>query len=154
MFRGRTSVTLDSKGRMAIPTKYRDDLKKACDGRLVVTRHPTDQCLMLYPLNEWEIKEQALSSVRGHDPGTAYVRRVFIGNASDCEMDGQGRILIPEDLRSYAKLEKSLALVGLAGRFEIWDSQTWDTLFNSNDAEAGEEVVDLSEVAGLEEFTF
>ena len=154
MFRGRTSVALDSKGRMAIPKKYRDKLKDVCDGQLVVTRHPADNCLMLYPLSIWEAKEQTLNSAPSHDPRTAFVQRVVIGNATDCEMDGQGRILIPENLRSYAKLEKSLALVGLVGRFEIWDSQIWDEGYTSNTVNEGQTINNLGEVPGLEGFTF
>jgi len=154
LFRGKTSVALDSKGRMAIPTKYRGKLKEVCDGQLVVTRHPTDKCLLLYPLCIWETKEQILNSAPSHDPRTAYVQRVVIGNASDCEMDSQGRILIPENLRSYAKFEKSLALVGLVGRFEIWNSQTWDDCFNTDAADAEEAITSLADVPGLKNFTF
>ncbi len=151
MFRGRASVALDSKGRMAIPTKYRDTLKEACDGRLIVTRHPEDKCLMLYPLPQWEIKEKILDSAPSLDPRTSQVKRVFIGNAADCEMDGQGRILIPENLRSYAHFQKNLALVGMVEKFEIWDSEKWDDCVD----EANNDVVtNLAEVPGLEGFTF
>ncbi len=151
MFRGRASVALDSKGRMAIPTKYRDKLKEACDGQMVVTRHPSDQCLMLYPLPEWEIKEQALSRAPSLDPRTIQVQRIFIGNATDCEMDGQGRILIPENLRSYADFKKNLALVGLVGKFEIWNSEKWDGGIDVSDTEV---VTNLASVPGMEGFTF
>ncbi|MEE9343986.1 MAG: division/cell wall cluster transcriptional repressor MraZ [Methylococcales bacterium] len=151
MFRGRASVALDSKGRMAIPTKYRDKLKEVCDGQMVVTRHPSDQCLMLYPLPEWEIKEQALSRAPSLDPRTIQVQRIFIGNATDCEMDGQGRILIPENLRSYADFKKNLALVGLVGKFEIWNSEKWDGGIDVSDTEV---VTNLANVPGMEGFTF
>lgn len=151
MFRGRASVALDSKGRMAIPTKYREKLKEVCDGQMVVTRHPCDQCLMLYPLPEWEIKEQALSKAPSLDPQTIQVQRIFIGNATDCEMDGQGRILIPENLRSYANFEKNLALIGQVGKFEIWDSGKWESDIDVADTEV---VTNLANVPGLDGFTF
>jgi MraZ protein len=136
---------------MAIPTKYREKLKEVCDGQMVVTRHLSDQCLMLYPLPEWEIKEQALSKAPSLDPQTIQVQRIFIGNATDCEMDGQGRILIPEKLRSYANFEKNLALIGQVGKFEIWDSEKWDRDIDVADTEV---VTNLANVPGLDGFTF
>jgi len=151
LFRGRASVALDSKGRMAIPTKYREKIKEVCDGQMVVTRHPSDRCLMLYPLPEWEIKEQALSKAPSLDPKTIQVQRIFIGNATDCEMDGQGRILIPENLRSYANFEKNLALIGQVGKFEIWDSGKWEDDIDVADTEV---VTNLASVPGLDGFTF
>ena len=151
MFRGRISVALDSKGRMAIPTKHREKLKEVCDGQMVVTRHPSDQCLMLYPLPEWEIKEQALSQAPSLDPKTIQVQRIFIGNATDCEMDSQGRILIPENLRSYADFDKNLALIGQVGKFEIWDSKKWDSSIDVSDSEV---ITNLANIPGLANFTF
>ncbi|MCH9698900.1 MAG: division/cell wall cluster transcriptional repressor MraZ [Gammaproteobacteria bacterium] len=151
MFRGNASVALDSKGRMAIPTKYRDKLKDVCDERLVVTIHPKDKCLMLYPLNQWVIKEETLNNVKSLDVRTAKLQRFFLGNATDCEMDGQGRILIPESHRNYAGLTKNLSLVGLVNRFEIWDREQWDTeggVLNEGDID------NLADIPGLEEFTF
>jgi MraZ protein len=151
LFRGRTSVALDSKGRMAIPTKYRDTLNDHCKGQMVVTRHPKDPCLMLYPMPEWEVKEEILNNAPSLDARTIQVQRIVIGNAIDCEMDGQGRILIPESLRSYADFKKNIALIGLVGKFEIWDSEQWDGGINQPDTDI---VADLAQVPGLEGFTF
>ncbi len=150
-------MALDSKGRMAIPTKYRDKLREVCDGQLIVTRHPEDKCLMLYPLPEWEIKEKILDGAPSLDPRTSQVKRVFIGNAADCEMDGQGRILIPENLRSYANFQKNLALIGLVGKFEVWDNAQWDDCIAEGvniKVDENEAVTNLAEVPGLEGFTF
>jgi MraZ protein len=122
VFRGVTSINLDDKNRLAIPTKYREELKECCDCKLVITSG-FDPCLLLYPLPEWEETERKLIKLPSLHPQVKRLQRVLIGQASECEMDGQGRFLIPESLRR--DLGKRVALVGQGNKFEIWDDETW-----------------------------
>ncbi|CAA9890032.1 conserved hypothetical protein [Candidatus Methylobacter favarea] len=131
MFRGRRLVNLDDKGRLAIPTRYRDELQECCEGQMVVTVTVNERCvgengcLWLYPLPEWEKLEQTISKLPTLNKMAGKLRRFVIGNASECEMDGQGRLLLPEKLRIFAKLEKKVELVGQLNKFEIWNEEAW-----------------------------
>lgn len=125
MLRGAHGINLDSKGRFAIPTKYRDWLLDECQGQLVCTVDINSPCLLLYPLNEWlevEKKLQGLSSMR---PQERRLQRLLLGYATDCELDKAGRILIGNPLRQYASLDKKLMLVGQLNKFELWDEASW-----------------------------
>ncbi len=124
-FRGASAISLDSKGRLAIPSRYRELLMNQCGGRLVCTIDVNASCLLLYPLPEWEnieLKLQQLSSMR---PQERRLQRLLIGNAADCDMDRNGRLLLPAPLRKHAELEKQLMLVGQLNKFEIWSEQNW-----------------------------
>lgn len=131
MFRGRRLVNLDDKGRLAIPTRYRDELQECCEGQMVVTVTVNERCvgesscLWLYPLPEWEKLEHTISKLPTLNKMAGKLRRFVIGNASECEMDGQGRLLLPEKLRIFAKLEKKVELVGQLNKFEIWNEEAW-----------------------------
>ena len=98
MFRGVTQLNLDNKGRLAIPTKYREVLMAFCTGHLVLTVDPA-KCLLVYPQPAWEPIEQKLNSLSSFNPQTRSLQRLLVGNASDVEMDGSGRILVPSPLR-------------------------------------------------------
>ena len=124
MFRGTSSINLDAKGRLAIPVKYRTQLKQQGGGSVVVTADK-DQCLLLYGACEWVNVENRINSLPDMDRNARIFKRFFIGNAADCDMDGQGRILLPEHLREFAKLDKRVALVGQVNKFEIWNYQHW-----------------------------
>lgn len=124
MFRGFNPINIDEKGRLAVPTRYRAELRECCDQQLVLTVSP-DKCLLLYPLPEWEEIERKLSKLSSLDKRAKRLQRLLIGHATECELDAQGRVLISEPLRQFAKLEKRVVLVGQGIKFEIWDEDTW-----------------------------
>lgn len=124
MFRGVTHLNLDAKGRMAMPHRYRDGLMQTCEGHLIVTVD-RDGCLLVYPLPEWERIEQALMSRPNVDRRVRRLQRLLVGHATECDLDVQGRILLPTPLREYAGLEKRVVLVGQGNKFELWDDDTW-----------------------------
>lgn len=125
MFRGALSLSLDSKGRLAIPTRYRDHLLNECLGQLICTIDIHQPCLLLYPLPQWEFIEQKLAGLSSMVSEERRIQRLLLGHAAECEMDSAGRILLPATLRSYAQLHKELMLVGQLNKFEIWDADAW-----------------------------
>lgn len=127
MFRGGSSVKLDAKGRLALPTRYRALLTERYDGRLVLTVHD-DGCLLLYPQPEWDDIELQLIRTPNQDRRTRDMQRMLVGYATEVEMDGNGRILIAPRLRDFAHLEKSVALVGVGKKFEIWNEEDWEQI--------------------------
>ena len=131
MFRGSSTLNLDSKGRLAVPTRHRDFLLSYCSGRLIVTADPS-KCLLIYPLPDWEPIEKKLNSLSSFNPQTRSLQRLLVGNASDVELDSAGRILVPTSLRQFAGLEKSVVLAGQGNKFEVWDEEKW----NQQNAEA------------------
>lgn len=124
-FRGINNLALDTKGRMAMPSRYRDRLLEACGGHLVVTVD-RDHCLLVYPLPEWEIIEAKLVELPSLNRQARLMQRLLIGHATECEMDGQGRILLPTMLREFAGLTKKIVMIGQGKKFEIWDEETWN----------------------------
>jgi MraZ protein len=124
-FRGINNLALDAKGRMAMPSRYRDRLLEGCGGRLVVTVD-RDHCLLVYPLPEWEIIEAKLVELPALNKQARLLQRLLIGHATECEMDGQGRILLPTMLREFAGLTKKIVLIGQGKKFEIWEEETWN----------------------------
>lgn len=150
LFRGSSSLNLDAKGRLAIPSKYRQVLKNQGDELLVVTRGVTaDTCLWIYPLQKWEAVERLLDRLPNLNPGIQNLQRGLIGNTEECEMDGHGRILVPQSLRDYAKLEKRVVMVGQLNKFELWDADAWEEK-NSGGLLSGDEGEDtgLAEILG------
>ena len=125
MLRGAHAITLDSKGRLALPTKYRDRLRDESVGQLICTIDITHPCLLLYPLPEWEAIEKKLRALSTMDPLERRLQRLLLGHASECELDGNGRFLLPAPLRQHAKLEKQVMLVGQLNKFEIWSDAAW-----------------------------
>lgn len=125
MFRGITQLSLDNKGRLAIPTRYRDILVSSCSGHLIVTADPS-KCLLVYPQPAWEPIEQKLNGLSSFNPQTRSLQRLLVGNASDVDMDGSGRILIASPLRQFAGLSKDVVLVGQGAKFELWDEEKWN----------------------------
>jgi len=126
VFRGVTILSLDSKGRLAIPAKYRAELTESCEGHLIVTVDK-GQCLLLYPRDEWETVEKKLMSLPSINDDIRILQRLLVGHAADVDMDGNGRVLVPPPLRKYAQLEKQVVLIGQGKRFEIWDEETWNS---------------------------
>ena len=117
MFQGYSTLSIDPKGRISMPTKHREQLLASCEGRLTITRH-LDDCLLLYPRPRWESKRQELS--RMSFPARS-VPRLLVGNACDVELDSAGRLLIPADLRAAAGLTREVELLGLGDFFELWE---------------------------------
>lgn len=125
MFRGVNTLNLDAKGRMAIPTRFRERLQSCCASQLVITVD-TDHCLLIYPLPEWQDIERKLVKLPSLDKAARRFQRMLIGNATEVEMDLQGRILVPQPLRSYAGLDKHAVLIGQGNKFELWDESRWN----------------------------
>jgi MraZ protein len=124
LFRGVANLSLDNKGRLAVPAKYRDVLLSRCEGRLIITADPS-KCLLIYPRPEWEPIEQKLNSLSSFNPQIRSLQRLLVGNATDAEMDGVGRILVPSPLRQFAGIEKATVLVGQGNKFELWEEGSW-----------------------------
>lgn len=121
MFQGASALTLDAKGRMSVPSRYRDALQLQAEGRVTLTKHP-DGCLLLFPRPEWEIFRKKIVEL----PMSAkWIQRIFLGSAADVELDTAGRVLIAPELREAASLEKDVMLLGMGNRFELWDAQKY-----------------------------
>lgn len=125
MFRGISSVTMDAKGRMALPARYRDAVAVASDGRIVVTIDMRESCLLLYPLAEWELVQGKLENLSNINPQARLLQRLLIGHATDLELDAAGRLLLPSMLRDFGGLKKKLVLVGQGNKIEIWSADHW-----------------------------
>jgi len=125
VFRGATKVTLDDKGRMVMPNRYRDVIQERAKGQLVVTVDRGDECLLIFPLPDWEQAERKLMSLPSFDARARRLQRLIVGHATDVELDGHGRFLLPPELRKFAGLERLGMLVGLGNRFELWDEARW-----------------------------
>ncbi len=126
MFTGRAALSLDSKGRIAIPTRFREKLMASCEGRVVLTQHPMDTCLSLYPQNNWEEVARQVASLGESRRNIRTFKRRFLGQAIELQLDSNGRILIPGELREMAELDKKAMLVGQLSRFEIWSEALWE----------------------------
>jgi MraZ protein len=125
MFRGSNSATLDGKGRMALPTRTRETLSGLSENKVVVTIDMREPCLLLYPLSDWEVVQGKLESLSNINPQARLLQRFLIGHATDLQLDGAGRLLLPSMLRDFAQLEKKLVLVGQGNKIEIWSEQNW-----------------------------
>jgi MraZ protein len=125
MFRGVSTVSLDSKGRVVVPARHRDVLMAVATGRVVVTADPS-RCLLLYPLPEWEPIEKKLNGLSDFNPRTRSLKQLLVGYAHDMEMDGAGRILLPPMLRKFAELDKNVVLVGQGSKVELWNEERWE----------------------------
>ncbi|HEY4600403.1 MAG TPA: division/cell wall cluster transcriptional repressor MraZ [Cerasibacillus sp.] len=121
MFMGEFQHNIDAKGRVIVPSKFRDDL----GGRFVLTRG-LDQCLFSYPMEEWRVLEQKLKKLPLTKKDARAFTRFFFSGAVECEIDKQGRINIPAPLRKYANLEKECVVIGVSNRIEFWAKDVWD----------------------------
>ncbi|MDH5204391.1 MAG: division/cell wall cluster transcriptional repressor MraZ [Hylemonella sp.] len=122
MFQGASSLSLDAKGRLSMPTRHRDVLSAGSGGQLTVTKHPHG-CLMLFPRPEWDKFRERIAAL----PMSAqWWKRIFLGNAMDVELDGTGRVLISPELRAAAGLSREAILLGMGNHFELWDKAIYD----------------------------
>jgi len=125
MFRGVNHITLDAKGRMAMPTRYRDRLQERCGGQVVVTVD-RDHCLLVYPLPEWEEIERKLVRLPSLNKQARRLQRLLIGHATESQLDSNGRVLLSQPLREFAGLQRHAVLIGQGNKFELWDEQVWN----------------------------
>jgi len=125
LFEGSAQLSLDAKGRLAIPARHREALAAASDGRLVLTANPQGGCLLLYPQPDWLPIRERLLKAPSFDSRSASLKRTMLGNARSEELDSAGRLLIAAELRDYAQLEKTVWLVGMGSHFEIWSDEGW-----------------------------
>ena len=125
MFQGASSLSLDAKGRLSVPTRHRDVLSAlaSASGQLTITKHPHG-CLMVFPRPEWEKFRDRINAL----PMSAqWWKRIFLGNAMDVDVDGSGRVLVSPELRSAANITKDAVLLGMGNYFELWDKGTYDS---------------------------
>ena len=125
MFRGINIVNIEAKGRFAMPVRYREQLEEETSRQLVMTIDTEERCLLLYPLAAWETIESKLAKLPSFDPAARRVQRLLIGHATELDFDGQGRLLIPQELRDYAGIEKKIVLLGQSNKFELWSDEVW-----------------------------
>jgi MraZ protein len=124
MFRGATSLNLDAKGRLAVPSRHRDALFAESAGRVVLTVHP-HRCLLLYPQPAWEPIQAKIMSLSSFDRQSSAMQRLLVGYAEDIDLDSAGRMLISPALREFAGLDKQAMLVGQGSHFEVWSMDGW-----------------------------
>ncbi len=127
MFRGATKITLDAKGRLAIPTRYRERIATRCDGQLIITLD-RDHCLLIYPLPDWEEIERKLVRLPSLQKRSREMQRIMLGYATEVDVDGAGRILLSRELREVAGLERTAMLIGQGHKFELWDEERWNAI--------------------------
>ncbi|MDX9788401.1 MAG: division/cell wall cluster transcriptional repressor MraZ [Desulfobacterales bacterium] len=124
MFRGSSNHTIDEKGRFIIPTRFRDVIRAKGEETLMISK--MDGCLVAYPMDEWSKIEERLLATVDKSAKMRRFRRIFIGAAFKCQVDRQGRVLIPPVLREYGALDKEISLVGVLDHFEIWSKEKLD----------------------------
>jgi len=142
MFMGEYQHTIDEKGRMIIPAKFRDELGSS----FVITRG-LDQCLFVYPMSEWAVMEQKLKALPLMKSDARAFTRFFFSGAVECELDKQGRVNIPGNLRDHAKLEKECVVIGVSTRVEVWSKEAWDNYSQQSEEsfnEIAEKLVDFN----------
>ncbi len=124
-FRGEYCQSIDPKGRIILPAKFRDVLSQRYDQNLIITKHQ-DLCLMAFPVAEWIVKENELKQLPTGRREVRMLKRFYMSSASECAMDRQGRIVIPPSLKQFARLEKNIVITGSIDHFEIWDRDLFD----------------------------
>jgi len=145
LFRGCSTLSVDSKGRLAIPSRYRERLQSMAEGSLVLTMNPLDRSLWLYPLAEWVLIESKLAVLSDFDKQGRRAKQMMRGYATDCQLDGAGRILLPQELREYADIGKLAVFLGQGNKFEIWDAPAWNRLREDWLQEIGRDRTETSE---------
>ncbi|MGO4372039.1 division/cell wall cluster transcriptional repressor MraZ [Paenibacillus sp. 2TAB19] len=141
MFMGEFQHSIDEKGRIIIPAKFRDSL-----GSTFIATRGLDNCLFVYPMSEWAVLEEKLKSLPLMKADARAFTRFFFSGATECELDKQGRVNLPSHLRDYAKLDKECMVLGVSGRVEIWSKQTWDGYYEQSEQafnEIAEKLVDF-----------
>lgn len=138
MFRGQFTHTVDAKGRISLPARFRDQLAGATDPRIVLTPALFDPCLHLYPIKAWEEFEAKVNALPSLDRNVVRFRRLYVSAAVECELDSAGRVLVPQEQRSYAKLDKDALWAGMGPILELWSKPEWDRALAMTPEEARE----------------
>ncbi len=131
MFKGIHNINLDSKGRLTIPTKYRNTIDDQSDGKLVVTIDSEEKCLLLYPSSIWLEIEKKINSLPSFNKNSRRIQRLLIGHAEEIDLDTTGRILLSKPLRLVAEMSKKVTLIGQGEKFEIWSEEIWNNRVNT-----------------------
>ncbi len=143
MLNGVSKLNLDAKGRLAIPSRYRERLMEDCNGRLVVTLDQ-ERRMVIYPYNDWKKVEEKLVKL-SISKAAVKLKRLILGHAEDCDMDKNGRINLPSYLREKNNLTKQIVLVGIGNKFEVWNEENWtDEWDDEEELELPEELEALS----------
>jgi MraZ protein len=143
MFMGEYTHNMDKKGRLIIPSKLRDDLSE----QFVITRG-LDNCLFLYPMNEWKELEKKLTSLPMTSKNARNFVRFFFSGANECELDKQGRVSLPINLRDYANFDHEIVIIGLANRIELWAKEKWDNYMDDVE-DSYEDIAEAMEELGI-----
>jgi MraZ protein len=125
VFRGFSSVSIDAKGRLAIPARHRELLEAHGVHTLILTLSPWDSCLWAYPLSAWDEIDAKLNALPAADAESRMAKRVVLGHATDCPLDGHGRVLVPQELRELAGIDRRAVVLGQGNKFEVWDDAAW-----------------------------
>lgn len=150
MFLGSHTISMDAKGRIAVPSRIRELLMAACEGRFVMTANPSadagERCLAIYPEGYWDDVMSRLNSLHNTNKVVRRTQRLMMGYATMMEMDGNGRVLVPPTLREYAGLDKQLIMVGQGSKLELWSEERWNTWLDDVDGsdEMPAEMLNLS----------
>lgn len=126
MFRGQFQHSIDAKGRISLPARFRDALKGAGDSRFVLTAALFDPCLHLFPMHAWEQLEEKIAALPSMDPNVVRFRRLYLSAACECEADKHGRVLVPGQLREKARLDKDALWAGMGRHLELWSTNEWE----------------------------
>jgi MraZ protein len=138
MFRGHFMHSVDAKGRISLPARFRELVSGAGDARIVLAPDPFDACLHLYPLRSWEAFEARVTALPSLGRHAVRFRRVYVSAAVECELDGSGRVLVPPHLREKAKLDKDAVWAGMGQRLELWSKSEWERALTMSDVEREE----------------
>ncbi len=126
MFRGAAKITLDDKGRLVLPARYRERVLERSKGAVVVTVDRDGDCLLIYPLTDWEQVERKLMELPSLHAQARRLQRLMVGYATELTLDGHGRMLLPQELREFARLDRRALLIGQGTRCELWDEARWN----------------------------
>ncbi len=143
MLMGEYKHKMDQKGRVIIPARFRDEL-----GSQFVATRGLDNCLFVYPMQEWGILEEKLASLPITSKNARTFSRFFFSGATECELDKQGRMSIPANLRDFACLDKQIVIIGLSNRLELWAEDKWDHYMNSAE-NSSEDIAAAMEELGI-----
>lgn len=149
MFRGANSINLDSKGRIAVPAKYRRCIAESTASHMIITCDPYDNCLLIFTLEHWESTETDLQSLSNSKPLHRRLKRIMLSHATEVDMDANGRLLIPGVLRERAKLQKDVMLIGHGKTFQLWDENQWHQLVEEDMAVMSSDELDSDDLPDL-----
>ena len=149
MFRGANSINLDSKGRIAVPAKYRQCITESTASHLIITCDPYDNCLLIFTLEHWENTEADLQSLSNSKPLHRRLKRIMLSHATEVDMDANGRLLIPGVLRERSKLQKDVMLIGHGKTFQLWDENQWHNLVEEDMAVMSSDELDSDDLPDL-----